>query len=84
MAVKSPCIDVCAFDGKTKLCVGCFRALDETRARKKMADHRRHQVTNDLRGDRPSCTANRQRCRPSNRERRIPESMGCAATTSFW
>jgi predicted Fe-S protein YdhL (DUF1289 family) len=47
MAVKSPCIDVCAFDGKTKLCVGCFRTLDEIRAWKKMTDHRRHQVIND-------------------------------------
>ncbi|WP_323051186.1 DUF1289 domain-containing protein, partial [Caballeronia mineralivorans] len=31
MAVKSPCIDVCAFDGKTKMCVGCFRTLEEIR-----------------------------------------------------
>jgi uncharacterized protein len=47
MAVKSPCVDVCAFDGKSKLGVGCFRALDEIRAWKKMKDHRRHQVIND-------------------------------------
>ncbi|WP_341317397.1 DUF1289 domain-containing protein [Paraburkholderia sp. IMGN_8] len=47
MAVKSPCIDVCAFDGKSKLCVGCFRTLDEIRGWKKMTDHRRHQVIND-------------------------------------
>jgi predicted Fe-S protein YdhL (DUF1289 family) len=47
MAVKSPCIDVCTFDGKTKLCVGCFRTLDEIRAWKNMTDHRRHQVIND-------------------------------------
>ena len=47
MAVKSPCIDVCAFDGKTRLCVGCFRTLDEIRGWKKMTDHRRHQVIND-------------------------------------
>jgi predicted Fe-S protein YdhL (DUF1289 family) len=47
MAVKSPCIDVCAFDGKTKLCVGCFRTLDEIRGWKKMTDHRRHQVISD-------------------------------------
>ncbi|CAN7773118.1 DUF1289 domain-containing protein [Caballeronia sp. LjRoot31] len=47
MAVKSPCIDVCAFDGKTKLCVGCFRTLEETRGWKNMADHRRHLVIND-------------------------------------
>ncbi|MFM0630504.1 DUF1289 domain-containing protein [Paraburkholderia xenovorans] len=47
MAVNSPCIDVCAFDGKTKLRVGCFRTLDEIRGWMKMTDHRRHQVIND-------------------------------------
>ncbi|WOD14704.1 DUF1289 domain-containing protein [Paraburkholderia kirstenboschensis] len=45
--MKSPCIDVCAFDGKTKLCDGCFRTLDEMRAWKKMTDDRRRQVIND-------------------------------------
>ncbi|TKC86338.1 DUF1289 domain-containing protein [Trinickia terrae] len=47
MALKSPCIDVCAFDGKTGLCLGCFRTRDEIRGWKKMTDHRRHQVLND-------------------------------------
>ncbi|WP_081771839.1 DUF1289 domain-containing protein [Paraburkholderia nodosa] len=47
MAVKSPCIDVCAFDGKTGLCIGCFRTLDEIRDWKKMTDHRRHQIRNE-------------------------------------
>jgi hypothetical protein len=47
MAVKSPCVDVCAFDGKTGLCVGCLRTLDEVRGWKKMTDHQRHQVIND-------------------------------------
>ncbi|TAM54356.1 MAG: DUF1289 domain-containing protein [Paraburkholderia sp.] len=36
MAVKSPCIDVCAFVGKTRLCIGCFRAREEIRGWKKM------------------------------------------------
>ncbi|EGD01827.1 DUF1289 domain-containing protein [Burkholderia pseudomultivorans] len=47
MAVKSPCIDVCAFDGKTGLCTGCLRTREEIRDWKKMTDHRRHQVIND-------------------------------------
>ena len=47
MAVKSPCIDVCSFDGKSGLCVGCFRTLDEIRGWKKMTDHRRHQILNE-------------------------------------
>jgi uncharacterized protein len=47
MAVKSPCTDVCAFDGKSKLCARCLRTLDEIRGWKKMIDHRRHQVIDD-------------------------------------
>jgi predicted Fe-S protein YdhL (DUF1289 family) len=40
-------MDVCAFDSKTGLCIGCFRTRDEIRAWKKMTDHRRHQVLNE-------------------------------------
>jgi len=47
MAVKSPCIELCKFDGKTGLCLGCLRTLDETRAWEKMSDHRRHQIVNE-------------------------------------
>lgn len=47
MAVKSPCIDVCKFDGKTGFCIGCLRTLGETRDWKKMSDHRRHQIINE-------------------------------------
>ena len=47
MAVKSPCIDVCAFDGKSGFCVGCLRTVPEAQDWKKMTDHRRHQIIND-------------------------------------
>ncbi|MBN3728189.1 DUF1289 domain-containing protein [Burkholderia sp. Ac-20379] len=47
MAVKSPCVELCAFDGKTGLCTGCFRTREEARAWKGMTDHRRHQIIND-------------------------------------
>lgn len=47
MAVKSPCIDVCKFDGKTGFCVACLRTLEEARGWKKMNDHRRHQIINE-------------------------------------
>ncbi|WP_084168630.1 DUF1289 domain-containing protein [Paraburkholderia acidipaludis] len=47
MALKSPCIDVCAFDGKTGLCIGCFRTRDEIRSWKKLTDYRRHQILNE-------------------------------------
>nr|WP_241012821.1 DUF1289 domain-containing protein [Burkholderia sp. Tr-20355] len=47
VAVKSPCIDRCAFDGRTGFCAGCLRTRDEARDWKKMTDHRRHQILND-------------------------------------
>jgi len=47
MAVRSPCIEVCAFDGKTGLCIGCYRTRDEIRGWKKMTNHRRHQILNE-------------------------------------
>ncbi|AQQ37367.1 DUF1289 domain-containing protein [Burkholderia cenocepacia] len=47
VAVKSPCIELCAFDGRTGFCVGCLRTRDEARDWKKLTDHRRHQILND-------------------------------------
>jgi len=44
MAVKSPCIDVCRFDGKTDLCRGCLRTRTEVVEWKKMSDHQRRDV----------------------------------------
>ncbi|WP_229514082.1 DUF1289 domain-containing protein [Paraburkholderia terrae] len=42
-----PWVDVCRTDGKSGLCVGCFRTRDEIRGWKNATDHRRHQVIND-------------------------------------
>lgn len=47
MAVKSPCINVCKFEGKTGLCTACLRTIAEARAWSKMTDHRRHQILNE-------------------------------------
>ena len=47
MTVKSPCIDVCAIDGKTGFCTGCFRTREEIGDWKKMTDHRRHEILNE-------------------------------------
>lgn len=47
MAVNSPCVELCHFDGKTGLCTGCLRTLAEAREWKKMTDHRRHQIINE-------------------------------------
>jgi uncharacterized protein len=44
MSVKSPCIDICKFDGKTGYCVGCLRTRDECKSWKKMKDKHRHKI----------------------------------------
>lgn len=47
MAVTSPCVEVCKFDGKTGWCVACLRTLEEARGWKKMRDHQRHRIINE-------------------------------------
>ena len=47
MSAKSPCVDICRFEGKTGLCVGCLRTLIECREWVKMKDNRRHQIIRD-------------------------------------
>lgn len=44
MALKLPCTDICRFDRKSDVCVGCFRTQDEIRQWRKMTDHKRHQI----------------------------------------
>lgn len=44
MAAPSPCLDICKFDRRTDMCVGCLRTTDEIRQWKKMSDHRRNQI----------------------------------------
>jgi uncharacterized protein len=44
MALVSPCTDVCKFDRKVGVCVGCFRTTDEIPQWRNFTDHRRHQI----------------------------------------
>ena len=41
---QSPCIELCQFDGKTGLCLGCLRTQSECREWKKMKPYRRHEI----------------------------------------
>jgi hypothetical protein len=47
MSVKSPCIDICKFDGKTGFCIGCTRTRDECKHWKKMKDKHRRKIIED-------------------------------------
>jgi len=49
VAVASPCLDVCKFDRKAGLCVGCFRTSDEIRPWRKLTDHKRSAILSERR-----------------------------------
>lgn len=44
MALASPCVDICKFDRKADLCVGCFRTTAEIRQWRKLTEHKRRQI----------------------------------------
>jgi hypothetical protein len=47
-SVKSPCIDICKFDGATGWCVGCGRTLPECREWKTATPYRAGAILRDL------------------------------------
>jgi len=47
MAVESPCINICKFDGTTGLCVGCLRTKDECKQWKKLKNKTRTKIIDD-------------------------------------
>ncbi|WP_343551114.1 DUF1289 domain-containing protein [Pantoea sp.] len=48
MAVKSPCIDVCIFDGKNGWCRACARTRKETQEWRKMSPYHRKAIERAL------------------------------------
>jgi len=46
--MRSTCIDLCAFDGKTGWCRGCGRTLQETRRWRKAQPHELRKITAEL------------------------------------
>ncbi len=47
MAVESPCINICKFDEKTGLCVGCLRTKEECKQWKKLKNKARRRIIDD-------------------------------------
>jgi predicted Fe-S protein YdhL (DUF1289 family) len=45
--VKSPCIDICRFEGRTGFCFGCLRTFEEARKWDRLTDHKRHAILNE-------------------------------------
>ncbi|WP_081062205.1 DUF1289 domain-containing protein [Burkholderia cepacia] len=56
MAVKSPCVEPCVFDGRIGFCVGCPRTRDEAHDWKGRTDRRRHKILNDGTRRQASCS----------------------------
>jgi len=46
--MKSPCIKVCKIDEPSRLCLGCFRTLEEIATWSRLSDTQRDTVMNDL------------------------------------
>ncbi|MBN9319414.1 MAG: DUF1289 domain-containing protein [Caulobacterales bacterium] len=46
--MRTPCVDLCAFDGKTGWCLGCGRSRDEIRSWKKAQPNQLRKIENDL------------------------------------
>ena len=47
-AIASPCVMVCAVDGESGLCLGCFRTLKEIAGWRALSDDERAAVMADL------------------------------------
>ena len=58
--IKSPCVQVCAVDGQSGLCLGCFRTLREIAGWSRLSPEARDQVMAEL---------------PSRRSRIAPEKL---------
>ena len=49
-AVATPCVMVCAVDGESGLCLGCFRTLPEIATWSRMSDEERAKIMGELDG----------------------------------
>lgn len=45
---KSPCVDICQIDGRTRWCVGCGRTVDEIKKWAKMTPYRQTAMFSEL------------------------------------
>jgi predicted Fe-S protein YdhL (DUF1289 family) len=43
-AIKTPCVQVCAVDGESGLCLGCFRTLPEIARWSRLSDLERQAI----------------------------------------
>lgn len=58
--IKTPCVQVCAVDGQSGLCLGCFRTLREIAGWTRLSPEERDRVMSEL---------------PMRRDRIAPEKL---------
>ena len=64
---KSPCVDICQIDGRTRWCVGCGRTVDEIKKLAKMTPYRQSAVFAELK--RRVALMETQRCANENKSK---------------
>lgn len=47
-AVESPCINICNIHPTARICIGCYRSIEEISAWGSMAPHIRQRIIQDL------------------------------------
>ena len=61
-SIATPCVQVCAIDGESGLCLGCFRSMPEIASWARLGDEAREAIMAEL---------------PGRRGRIAPEKLGC-------
>ncbi len=46
--IESPCVQICVVDPKSRLCLGCFRSIDEIKDWSTMSAEGRRLIMNEL------------------------------------
>lgn len=59
--IASPCVDLCRLDGRTGICTGCLRTAEEIRRWRKMTDHQRRRIMDEMRQRRARLDRNQSR-----------------------
>ncbi|MFN3815066.1 DUF1289 domain-containing protein [Brevundimonas sp.] len=55
-SIPTPCVQVCAVDGETGFCLGCFRTLSEISGWSRYSDAERSAIMSDLQDRRSQIT----------------------------
>jgi len=46
--IESPCVQICVVHPQSRLCLGCFRSMDEIRDWSSMTDEQRRHIMSEL------------------------------------